>query len=160
MTEKYNSDHDIGNDKHGTDDFVKRRLLDAEQKFKDGVTECTSDGCSFMGQNGGDGGCYECGGTSHIRRNCPKLKQWGQEGLLRQYRGGNGERYRGWGRSSKTHIEEVSFIATGNKIDENTLMSDPQNGKQNFILNSGATHHVVTEDLKPSIRYTSSSKWN
>lgn len=125
-----------------TFDFVKSRLLDAELKMKESSKSVSSDETSFVAHKGK---CYNCGSTEHFVRNCPKNQE---------YRGRPGHSYRGRGRgfkrqhrSGKANFaencedgQEISFIAS-------TVLAADSSSAFKFVLDSGATDHIVSEEL-------------
>lgn len=135
-------------------EFVKNRLLDAELKLKDlqGPTERNT--VFLTKKNQKDYKCYGCGGD-HFLRDCPEKNKNEVSSLSRgrrnytQRKGGKFNRNvnrRAYTSEENTDEKEIVFISEIlNSGEVNITYSDM---KINFVLDSGATDHLVTEKVE------------
>ncbi|KAK9687589.1 GAG-pre-integrase domain [Popillia japonica] len=138
--------------------FVKSRLLDAELKFKDSQPETDSNkNCSFSAKKQFvPGKCFQCGEHGHYCKDCPQKNKKPTDGYGHYTRRGRGRNYgRGWRKQVHTTVreennkkgdeKEISFVAetiTAGMIETNSCES-----RIDFVLDSGATDHLLTEDV-------------
>lgn len=146
-------------------DLVRSRLLDEEAKFRSNKPSKTSSNeteVSFKSQSG----CFNCGDNDHFIANCPKAGNGRFSNSLGQSRGqysrgrsgrrfSRGNRHPNNSRSNfssrpksvNAHLSDVSFVALrGNKA-----VGLESGDKNVFILDSGASNHLVSEELENSM---------
>lgn len=129
-------------------EFVKSRLLDAELKFKNAQKTSKSEECSFS-TNNIQKGCFDCGDLNHYIADCPKRKNSNNVQSNRgrgrgQRRGRAYFRRRGYNGQQRANLssqeEEISFVAYSSQVE-----SQIDGNFINFVLDSGATDHLVQE---------------
>lgn len=144
-------------------DFVKSKLLDVELKLKNekGNQE-KEDECSF---NAGKNLCYTCGSPKHYQAQCPKNQasgsfNRGRGSPRRNYRGRTyrgqsyrGRNSRGWNYEKKANVAEDKEKSEEEKADVTlAAMTAEIHSREkdhiNFILDSGATNHLVRKDME------------
>ncbi|CAB0012102.1 unnamed protein product [Nesidiocoris tenuis] len=137
-------------------DFVKNRLLDEELKIvqkRQGDCQERSDEVVFKAAKSG---CYSCGGN-HFKAQCPRNRRHQDRRRFsrgsRQYRNvgsrNNDHFDRNMGRNNEyrryetAHETEIAFIALHCPSSNSTI-----NGRNKFLLDSGASSHLVMAELE------------
>jgi transposase InsO family protein len=139
-------------------EFVKGRLLDAELKFKNCQLEPENKSdCSFGAFSYQNRGCFECGDPHHHKSRCPNLRSQ-QSNFRRRRRGGRryvGRNSGGYYRGAHGYNHPASANVT-TQDDETTfvahtvgLLAGEHDNDLKFVLDSGATEHLVRETLLP-----------
>ena len=130
-------------------DFVKARLLDEEMKIK---TKCNNNNVksdsmevSFKAASTGSG-CYNCGDKRHFIAHCPKKNSRGRGRGPRGYsRGGKGRflHFNNVNSEVAKTSSEITFVAINNNKNTNIKLAS----SDIFIIDSGASNHMVKEEL-------------
>lgn len=148
-------------------DLVRYRLLDEEAKLKSGKSSKTTTGNENEVSFKSYAGCFNCGDTQHFIANCPK-RGLGQvhrsnpnalfdSGYRRgrsnsRNRHSRGSRFFNYNRRpsqiANAHTSsDVSFVAL--QIDSRPSLDLGE--KHIFILDSGASSHLIKEELQDSM---------
>lgn len=133
-----------------TVDFVKSKLLDAELKQKN-QEEKKNDNRESTFMSGEKPKCFNCGSEDHFIAKCPKPRKNSRG----RFRGrGKGGFTRGRSKTNSSNVaqnetmpieNEISFVAIANL---STKVEEKVDNLEEFILDSGATQHLMRENLR------------